>query len=178
MNKIFISGIVPSFDNSCHYSNTEDENKAFFRGSLNVKGFTRDENGKYKDDIVEFRAFRKNAQNLAKWWRKGQGFELEGYIAPSQPMLKDGQAVTTSDGKKVYTGPQVIINRIDFARNYAERDNNGSSSAAAINMTAAAPAAVDPMAMFGNNEPVGVGAAAAAPSSKGGSEDFGANWPF
>lgn len=174
MNNVTITGVVPSFDNSCHFGNIEDENKAYFHGRLSVKGFTKDDNGKYLDDLIEFSAFRRHAQNLSKWWKKGTGFELQGYIAPSRQITdKNGQAVVTSEGKKVYTGTQIMITRIEFARNYSERNsssnNNASNGNAGTNNTV-----VDPMSMFGTNEQN----TAAAPAASKGSEDFGADWPF
>lgn len=173
MNKVMLSGIVPSFENSGRSFNIEDEKNARFSGQLNTQGWGKDENGKPKNDPIEFIAFGQTAQFLANHWKKGQGFELEGRLTPSRKRTNaDGSAVMTSEGKPVYSGIGLTVFKADFSRNYATKDDAPAS-------TAGTTVAADPFATgapAGQADPFATAApATGAPAAQ---DPFAMNDPF
>lgn len=129
MNKVLLTGIVPSFENSGRSFNIDDEKNARFSGQINTLGWGKDENGKPKNDPIEFIAFGKTAQFLANHWKKGQGFDFEGRLTPSRKRTNaDGSAVMTSEGKPVYSGIGLTIYNVEFSRNYAQKDDAANST--------------------------------------------------
>lgn len=175
INEFTLQGIVPSFQNAVVSGNLDNEDKAFCHVKLNVQTSQKGEDGKYISRVHEASAFRKAAITLAKIAKPGTGLILRGSLGESREMVRNGQTVMTADGKKVYTGPQLIVSPygIHFQRDYSKA--NGTTGGAA---TPAAPAVVDPLASFNEPAPAAPAKAANDGFSFGGSEDAGTNWPF
>lgn len=137
LKEVRLTGTVASFKNAVYTNNIEDDKHAVCRISLNVATPSRNDDGSYDykhTDVYTVTAFGKSAQMAAKMAKPGTGLIIRAHLAPSVPMMSHGQKVVTSDGKDVYTGPQIIVDNYDgisFMRNYNENNNNNGNGAAA-----------------------------------------------
>lgn len=136
LKEVRLTGTVASFNNAVYTNNIEDEKHAVCRISINVSSPSRNSDGStdYKHtDVYTVVAFGKTAQIAAKMAKPGAGLIIRAHLSPSVPMMSHGQKVVTSDGKDVYTGPQIIIDNYDgisFTRNYYNGNDNGNGGAA------------------------------------------------
>lgn len=158
-NIVIVSGTVPDFKDkgtAVYTSDIDNEQKARATLKLNTRVSKRQQDGTYKDEneVLTFTAWRKTAQTLAKVAKPGTGLIIQGHVTPSRKMTRNGQDILTQDGKAVWSGEGLTVDRITFMRDYSKRDGNNANTNAQSGGTEAAP--FDPMA--------GLGVQAAAPA--------------
>ncbi len=160
LNDFKLQGIVCNFDDAITASNIDNEEKAYCRVKMNVQTNQKGADGKYITKMHELYAFRKSAVTLANNAKPGTGLVLEGYIGESRPKVVNGQQVMTADGKKVYTGSQLIVSRVHFQRDYSKANGTAGTAPAVASSNE-----VDPMTeMFGSTAAAPVAAPAPAPA--------------
>lgn len=159
LNVVIVSGTVPDFKDkgtAIYTSDIDNEQKARATLKLSTKVSKRQQDGTYKDEseLLTFTAWRKMAQTLAKVAKPGTGLIIQGHVTPSRKMTRNGQDVLTQDGKAVWSGEGLTVDRITFMHDYSKRDGNNANTNA---QAGGAAAPFDPMA--------GLGAPAAAPAA-------------
>ncbi len=145
INNVILTGVVPKFEGACRVFNENDEAHATCVLKLNVGRRAKQQDGSYKnvDDTIELHAYGRTAITAKKMALPGKGLLIQARVTPSRPVKRNGQELLDQNGKKIYTGVQLVINDyngISFARDFSER--NGSGNAAAASSAAVA----DPMA--------------------------------
>lgn len=181
INEFTVQGTVASFNNAVRTANLDNEEKAVCHVTLNVQTNQKGENGYYIEHPIEVVAFKKTAIALSKFAKPKAGLILQGSLGASRKMMRNGQAVMTTDGKEVYSGISLIVNPYGIHPQRGTGKASGTDSAPANATNMAAPA-VDPLAMVAPAASAPAPAAAPAATgtdgfSFGGSEDNSA-WPF
>ena len=149
LNEALFTGIVPKFENVVVVKNEGDENHAYARMKLNVSR-GKNKEGKYVDDLLTFAAFGKTAQYIAKFVKPGSGLIVRASVRQSVER-KDAQGnnVLDAQGRKIYTGEQLVAKSVNFVRGGEKSD--GSSNGGNAQQAQVAPANV--MAQFQQQVP-------------------------
>lgn len=98
---------------------TQKDNKAVASFNIAVQRDYKDAEGNYTADFVPCVAYGTTAENLGKYFSKGQRIAVTG-------KLNTG-SYTDKEGKKVYTW-NVIVNSFDFIESRNQGNNSSSSS--------------------------------------------------
>ncbi len=96
-------------------------NKSFARFSIAVNRNFKNQDGKYDADFLNCVAFGKNAENIAKYFKKGNLIAVSGRIQTGNYKNKDGQTIYTTD---------VMVEEFDFVekKSNTAQDKSGESS--------------------------------------------------
>ena len=118
MNKVILMGRLTR-DAEIRYSQGETAN-AVARFSLAVDRRFRREGDEQTADFINCVAFRKTAEFLERFGRKGTKFVVEGRIQTGSYTNREGQKVYTTD---------VVVENVEFAESKASSDNSGYTPA-------------------------------------------------
>ena len=136
MNKVCLVGRLTK-DPTCEYVNTNNGSVARARFTIAVdRGFAsnnQDGNNNRTADFISVVAWRKQAENITKFQKKGNQIAVDGRIQVDN--------YTNKDGQKVY-GMQIIANNIEFAESKNASQSNTDSMP--VGDAAPAPAAQAP----------------------------------
>lgn len=117
MNSVNLTGrLTKAFDLKYAQSGT-----AIARNSIAVKRKTPNAQGEYETDFINLLAFGKTAENLNKYFNKGNMIGIQGRIQTGSYDNTQGQKVYTSD---------VVVESFDFLESRATRENQSTSNQA------------------------------------------------
>lgn len=115
MNKVILMGRLTR-DPEVRYSG---EGTAVARATIAVDRRFRSEGQEQTADFISLVAFKKTAEFLEKYGRKGVKFALTGRIQTG--------SYTNKEGVKVYT-TDVVVEELEFAESKANSERNGASA--------------------------------------------------
>ena len=113
MNNVSLVGNI-CFDVEVNYLPGENAT-AVLRNTLAVRrGFKNKETGEYESDFIKIKAFGQNAENIGKFFKKGNKIGVTGEIRTGSYENKDGQKINTTE---------VVVNNFDFVTSKNESDS-------------------------------------------------------
>lgn len=118
MNNVSLVGNI-CFDVEVNYLPGENAT-AVFKNTLAVRrGFKNKETGEYESDFIKIKAFGQNAENIGKFFKKGNKIGITGEIRTGSYENKDGQKINTTE---------VVVNNFDFVTSKNESDSQSVSA--------------------------------------------------
>ena len=115
MNKVCLVGRLTK-DPVCEYVNSSNGSIARTRFTIAVdRGFGASENGGATADFISITAWRKQAENITKFQKKGNQIAVEGRIQVDNYTNKDGQQVWST---------YVVADSIQFLDRKGSRDDS------------------------------------------------------
>ena len=118
MNNVSLVGNI-CFDVEVNYLPGENAT-AVLRNTLAVRrGFKNKETGEYESDFIKIKAFGQNAENIGKFFKKGNKIGVTGEIRTGSYENKDGQKINTTE---------VVVNNFDFVTSKNESDSQSVSA--------------------------------------------------
>lgn len=118
MNNVSLVGNI-CFDVEVNYLPGENAT-AVLRNTLAVRrGFKNKETGEYESDFIKIKAFGQNAENIGKFFKKGNKIGVTGEIRTGSYENKDGQKINTTE---------VVVNNFDFVTSKNESDPQSVSA--------------------------------------------------
>lgn len=118
MNNVSLVGNI-CFDVEVNYLPGENAT-AVLKNTLAVRrGFKNKETGEYESDFIKIKAFGQNAENIGKFFKKGNKIGVTGEIRTGSYENKDGQKINTTE---------VVVNNFDFVTSKNESDSQSVSA--------------------------------------------------
>lgn len=118
MNNVSLVGNI-CFDVEVNYLPGENAT-AVFKNTVAVRRkFKNKETGEYESDFIRVKAFGQTAENIGKFFNKGNKIGVVGEIRTGSYENKDGQRVSTTE---------VIINDFDFVTSKSDSESQSVSA--------------------------------------------------
>ena len=119
LNQVTLAGRIP-FD--FEVKNENDDTKAFAGFNISIKkGYKKEGEKYYPEKIYYCKAFKKTAQFVGKYFKKGDNIIITGELDISDDY-------TDKDGKLVKGSLCILINGIGFQQGNPKSDDNSDSS--------------------------------------------------